>query len=213
MRTVKLYGELGKKFGRIHRFAVKSPAEAIRALCVNFKGFEKYLLDSDQKNVGYKVFADSENIDESGLRNPVSEIIKFIPVVMGAGDSTGKIILGAVLVVAGAVLTYYSGGTLAAIGHGMISVGIAFIAGGVYQALSPQPKSPDPVESPNNKPSYSFSGAVNTSAQGQPVPLCYGRMIVGSAVISAGISIDDVSPPPPKPGTFSKTGGILVYTP
>ncbi|WP_260627457.1 tail assembly protein [Pseudomonas protegens] len=44
---------------------------------------------------------------------------------------------------------------------------------------------------PNNRPSYSFNGAVNTSVQGNPVPLLYGRMIVGSAVISAGIYSED----------------------
>ena len=34
---------------------------------------------------------------------------------------------------------------------------------------------------------YHFNGVVNTTAQGNPVPLGYGRMIVGSAVVSAGI--------------------------
>ena len=38
-----------------------------------------------------------------------------------------------------------------------------------------------------NTPSYLFNGAVNTTAQGHPVPIGYGRLIVGSAVISASI--------------------------
>jgi predicted phage tail protein len=33
---------------------------------------------------------------------------------------------------------------------------------------------------------------VNTTAQGHPVPVGYGRMIVGSAVISAGIDVDEI---------------------
>ncbi|HNQ32149.1 MAG TPA: hypothetical protein PKJ93_00055, partial [Methanoculleus sp.] len=36
-------------------------------------------------------------------------------------------------------------------------------------------------------------GPVNTMAQGHPVPVGYGEMIVGSAVISAGIEIDEVA--------------------
>jgi len=40
--------------------------------------------------------------------------------------------------------------------------------------------------------SYVFNGAVNTTAQGHPVPVGYGRMIVGSAVISAGIDVDEI---------------------
>ncbi len=59
------------------------------------------------------------------------------------------------------------------------------------------PKAQDPAEKPDNQPSYVFNGPVNTTAQGQPVPIGYGRLIVGGAVISAGISIDDISPPPP----------------
>ena len=42
-------------------------------------------------------------------------------------------------------------------------------------------------QSPNNLPSYAFDGAVNTTRQGNPVPICYGSMIVGSQVISAGL--------------------------
>ena len=32
MITVKLYGHLGKRFGKLHRFDISTPAEAIRAL-------------------------------------------------------------------------------------------------------------------------------------------------------------------------------------
>ncbi|HCW20974.1 MAG TPA: phage tail protein, partial [Achromobacter sp.] len=46
-------------------------------------------------------------------------------------------------------------------------------------------------DSPDNGASYNFNGPVNTSAQGIPVPVLYGRMIVGSAVISAGIYAED----------------------
>lgn len=55
------------------------------------------------------------------------------------------------------------------------------------QLISPQMKGLSAKDSAENKPSYNFNGAVNTTAQGNPVPLGYGRMIIGSAVISAGI--------------------------
>ena len=57
--------------------------------------------------------------------------------------------------------------------------------------LSPQAKGLGTQDSPNNRPSYSFNGAVNTSVQGGCVGLLYGRMIVGSSVISAGIYSQD----------------------
>ena len=33
-----------------------------------------------------------------------------------------------------------------------------------------------------------FSGIVNVSDQGLPVPICYGRVVTGSVVISAGLN-------------------------
>lgn len=79
----------------------------------------------------------------------------------------------------------------------LVPAGVSMIAGGVVQMLTPVPKGPGNTDGPDNKPSYTFSGAVNTQAQGNPVPLLYGRMIVGSAVVSAGISAEDYSPDTP----------------
>ena len=67
------------------------------------------------------------------------------------------------------------------------AMGVGMVASGIVQMLAPQPKGISARNSPNNSVSYTFNGPVNTTAQGDPVPLGYGRMIVGSAVISAGI--------------------------
>jgi len=45
----------------------------------------------------------------------------------------------------------------------------------------------DSGESVANKPSYLFNGARNTMTQGNPVPVGFGELGVGSQVISAGI--------------------------
>lgn len=193
IRTIRLFGSLGKKFGEVHRFSVRTPAEAVRALCVNFPKFEKELRDSKDKNVAYKVKVDSREIDASELKFPSSKEIHFSPIIMGAGNATGKFIVGAVLIVAGLIITGGTYGAGAPLGTAMINVGIGFMIGGVFQMLSPVPKGQDPQESPDDKPSYVFNGPVNTTAQGEPVPIGYGRMIIGSAVISAGIVVDDLS--------------------
>ena len=65
------------------------------------------------------------------------------------------------------------------------------MAGGIIQMLVPVPKTGDPSERPENKPSTYFDGAVNTMAQGHPVPLGYGKLMVGSAVISAGLTVEE----------------------
>ena len=79
-------------------------------------------------------------------------------------------------------------GHVAGVVDGVMGFGISMVLGGVVQLLSPQQTYDSAAsERPENRPSYNFNGPVNTTAQGHPVPLCYGRMIVGSAVISAGI--------------------------
>lgn len=193
MKTIILLGELGKRYGRKHLLDVKSPAEAVRALCANFKDFAAFVSASSDRNVGYRVLNKRDEVGEDELHNPASQRITIAPVVAGAGGTVGKILLGAALIAASflvpglAAVTLFGTTTLATVAF---SVGVSLALGGVAQMLAPQPKFEGPQE--EQQPSYVFNGAVNTSAQGQPVPVGYGRMIVGSAVISAGISVEDI---------------------
>ncbi len=63
--------------------------------------------------------------------------------------------------------------------------------GGVAQMLSPQPGGLSSKQDPDNKASNAFGGVTNTTAQGNPVPLCYGKRRIGGAIISAGIYVED----------------------
>ena len=191
LREVRLYGRLGARFGRIHMLAVSSTAEAIRALCVLIPGFERALADSDAHGVRYACFLGKRNIGEDQLQHPVgADAIRIAPVVAGAKRAgLFQTVLGAVMIVVGAVLTYTGVG--APIGAAMMKMGAVLALGGVIQMLSPQQRGLSAQDSPENGASYNFNGAVNTSAQGNPVPVLYGRMICGSAVISAGIFAED----------------------
>ena len=66
-------------------------------------------------------------------------------------------------------------------------MGASLIMGGVIELLTPQQKVTSSGDSADNTPSYNFNGPVNTTAQGHPVPLAYGEVMTGSAVISAGV--------------------------
>ena len=68
---------------------------------------------------------------------------------------------------------------------------LAFTFFGIAQAISPQPDVPDFDESAQLE-SFSFSNVVNTSRQGLPVPIAYGRVFAGSAIISSGTDVDEV---------------------
>lgn len=188
MRTVRLYGDLGKKYGRVHNFHIKSPAEAIRALVANFPSIQKYLIDSEKDNVGYIVKNGNETLEgPEFLRDPAAGEIKIIPTIAGA-SAAARIIVGSVLIVAGFLLAPYSAGTSTF----LITAGSSLVLGGVVELLSPTPKLGQPPEGVDSKPSYFFNGPVNTTAQGQPVSVGYGRLIVGGAIISAGIVVEQI---------------------
>lgn len=191
MRTITLHGELAKEFGRTHKFDVQSAAESVRALCANFPKFRSRLLTAQTRGVAYRVISDNEIIGREELRHPFSREIEFVPMILGASTSSGKIVVGAVLIAAAVVIGVGTGGTAGAVSGVLLNVGVGFIAGGILQAITPVPHSPDaPSEDDKSTPSYLFNGPVNTTAQRQPVPIGYGRLLVGSAEISAGISTD-----------------------
>ena len=191
LRTVRLYGTLGAKFGRVHRLAVKSTAEAVRALCVLHKGFEAYLMSARDLGVGFAVFLGKTNIGEDALLQNTKQDIRIAPILTGAKNGgIFNIILGAALI---AVSFLIPGGSMLA--AGLFNAGLAMAIGGVVQLLSPPPKDPQSKDKPENEPSYMFNGPVNTQAQGNCVPVAYGRPWTGSAVVSAGISVDDVYVP------------------
>ena len=56
MKTIKVYGQLKKFLGQsTFNFDVCTASQAIKALCANFKGLEKWLIDNDQNGIAYKV--------------------------------------------------------------------------------------------------------------------------------------------------------------
>ena len=215
MKVVKVYGALRKRLGQCRfEFDVTTPAQAIKALCVNFPGLEKWLIDSEKDGVGYRVAVSKEKVTEKDvapLLMPFSdkEVFSITPVIAGAGGGGGGTILAGLGLVALAVVT---GGTSIAFGAGFGlatgatatfattvaiaagNIGVALVLGGVAQALSPQPE-PTRLEKGREAAqleSFSISNVVNTSRQGMPVPIAYGRVFVGSAVLSSGLDVDQV---------------------
>lgn len=182
LREIRLYGHLGREFGRVHRLAVQNAAEAVRALCALFPRFEAAVVGHDR----YHVITGDEYRDEHDLAGPVgrSEVIKIVPAVAGAKSN---FIGGLIKFVAGAVLVFAGFVTGQA---WLVRIGLALALGGVAQMLTPTPKkSADP--SKEDTQSYVFSGPANVSTQGAPIPIGYGRMIVGSVVVSAGITAEN----------------------
>ncbi|EGT4464949.1 tail assembly protein [Cronobacter malonaticus] len=194
LKTVRLYGALGARFGRVHRLVVASPAEACRALSVILPGFEQYMQTAHLRGLRFAVFRGKKNIGQDELKhNSGEEDIRIAPVI--AGSKRGGVlqtILGAVLVVGALALGPVGIGAIA--GSTAMSIGLmggSMMIGGVVQMLSPQPGGLASRQDPDNTPSYAFGGPVNTTAMGNPVGLLYGEREIGGAIVSAGIYTND----------------------
>lgn len=185
LRTVRLYGKMGTMFGRVHKLAVRSPAEAIKALCVTIPGFEKYLSKSKENNLEFAVFVGKENIGEGELQFDGTKDIRIAPMIVGSKRNGLFQTLVGIIMIAAAV--FIPGAQF------LLAPGIALAAGGVIQMLSPQPKGLKSREDPGNAPSYAFGGSVNTTAMGNPVGILAGERVIGGAIISAGIYAENLS--------------------
>ena len=224
MKVVKVYGALRKKLGQCRfEFEADTPAQALKALCVNFPWLTKWLLDSEQDGVGYRVTISKEKItneNSAALVLPWSEreVFSITPVLTGAGSGGGKILAGVGLIALAIVMAPLGAGffglgagafTTASASAGVINalstastiigtIGTSLVLTGVAQAISPSPalssvgflteRGGDAAKFE----SFSFSGVVNTSKQGLPVPVAYGRVYAGSAVISSGFDVDQL---------------------
>lgn len=196
---VRLYGHLAKRFGKCFELAVTSPAEAVRALCHLLPGFEQHVR-IEHSTPGYHVLVGKESRGEDTLRLSVGRqrIIKIIPAVAGAKkNGVLQVIVGGALIVAGLFVSAIPG--FQAVGYAMVSAGVSLVIGGVIQMLSPQRLAGPPNEEEKRRPSYQFDSIVNTTGPGHPVPVLFGRAVVGGAIYSSGISVADVIIPGPPP--------------
>jgi predicted phage tail protein len=219
LRTIRIYGALARFLKRrVFRAQVANAAEAIRFLLANFPELQSHMAEQYYEvRVGSRALQVGSDPGELHLPTGQKEVISIIPVMAGAGGAGGKIAIGIGLIAAAILLGPAAGGFLglgagfggatgagAAISMGLISgaaattigaIGASLVLGGIAQLLSPTPKmqklGSDTEIDP--KKSYSFSGVQNTSRQGVPVPIVYGEMIVGSVVISAGVSTEKVT--------------------
>lgn len=194
MTVIKLSGSLAKRFGREHRRSIDSQSvwEAFRALKATLNGFDEEIRRLDRLGLRFAVFRNKKNsgpdtFDLSGTRE-----LRIVPVLAGSKRAGSlQTVLGVVLIVVGLVITGGTFGAGAPFGSALIAMGASMVVGGVIQMLSPQAKGLSQSASPDNLPSYAFGSAKNTTASGNPVPICIGERRWGGAIISASILAED----------------------
>ena len=177
LKTIKLYGVLGKRFGKEFHLAVESTREAVKALSVQVPGFEQFMLTAHEQGLAFAVFQDDENISEDQIDFETgAKVIKIVPKVIGAGgNGILQTILGAVMIVVGVITQQYWA----------VGMGVGMMVGGIAQMMMPKMDEGDQNQD-GNRANKGFGGAVTTIAQGNPVPILYGQREVGGFIVNAG---------------------------
>ncbi|MDX7992971.1 tail assembly protein [Xenorhabdus littoralis] len=191
LRTIRLHGVLDAKFGATFEYAARDAPHAIRAMSKLVGGFEAFMLNAHKQGFTFSVIVGgrSYNKDELDMTKGDGDI-HILPVIMGSKRAgLFNVVLGVAMLVAAWWNPY--GWMGAASQFSLAMAGGSMVMGGVSQMLAPQPPGLGMRESPENKPSYAFGSPVNTTVQGNPVPILYGSREIGGAIISAGVYTED----------------------
>ena len=160
-------------------------------------------LEAHMNTQHYQVLTDGNEIEENQIHYPVAEEIKIVPVIAGAGGSTGKFLLGAALIGVAIAAPGAGIGVKGALGFGSFggsaiyaaagNIGIGLVLSGVSDLLFPTPK-PEKFENDQDpRISFDFGGTPNTSRAGTTHPIVYGEIFTGSTVISMNLTTDQVT--------------------
>ena len=255
-QVVRLLGDLGERYGAEHVYQnLRTPADAIKLLCINYPAFKTELIAAHESGIGYRVLQAGVDLNLDDLHLPIGQNDLIVTPVLVGQDGAGQILAGIGLIAAsfffpGAGLFGTTGlfgaGTAGiagvssvavlnatAIGTALSVVGASMVLGGVTQMLSPQPELPNGgvstrgefratrPESVNRgadgQQSYAYLGAQNTVGVGATIPVAYGKVLIGSHVISADVDVADESDPlkratrAPGPDTVTVNGDKLEF--
>jgi predicted phage tail protein len=144
----------------------------------------------------------------------------LVPVIAGSGKGLTQVLIGIGLIAAsflipGAAAIGTFGLTKAIAVKGLVAgIGATLALGGAAQLLSPQPQVPtlsgnrfgsgtnastrgpqSETRGADGQQSYAYTGAANTVGMGAVVPVAYGKVLVGSQLLSANVEVTDESDP------------------
>ena len=176
MTNVYLAGRMGKLVGKSFKFNTRTLRETLEAIEANTNKLKSYLLKSGKRKLA--IFIDGKELDSSmGLQTNVKgKTVRIIPLLMGGFVVTGKIIAAALIKSATAV-------TLKKVVAFVVStILFAAFSFGMSLLMAKLMAEDDPEQ--QNTTSFVFGPPENIASQGGPIPVGYGRMIVGSRTIS-----------------------------
>ena len=160
MKSIFLHGAIGETFGKEFNLDVSTPREALRALLAINADMKKYLMDKESKGIHYGIKKKDEFIQKGEEDFNIASDFHVTPI--PAGGSTFALNLAMMAVTTAASM--------------MINKKLAETMKQDNETLTMQTQS------------YIYNGKSNHMKQGQVIPFGYGRLLVGSSVISSSIT-------------------------
>lgn len=201
MMQITLAGELGRRFGKTYKLAVRSPNEAIRALCHKIPGFRAYLTGAHEFGVYFQILTEhsEDGINYEDLGFGCSEFT-LVPMITGAlfgggkGGAIASILIGIALVAFAftgfGVVAFGGVGTISAsIQTAVAALGFGLIFNGIAALFAPGAPQQGKNEGADADQAI-FGGAPPPVANGSVVPLLYGEYLVTNAPVVSSY-IDD----------------------
>ena len=176
MTNVFLEGRLGDVVGHEFTFKARNVKEVLSAIEANSGKLRNYLF-SNKKRL-FAIFVEGK---EAGLFTSVKgKVVRILPILFGSVATISAAI--AAKLVKGAVAKAVVGFVVGAVLSAVLSFGISML---ISKMLKPD--DPDTVSTS----SFIFGQAENVANQGVPVPVGYGRLKIGSRIISVNtFSVD-----------------------
>lgn len=191
MVNVRFYGSL-KQFGSEFRLDCQTTAEIVQALTSQIPKLRQFIQQGlFTVRVGRDYF-DNRYL-EQGLSHKLKDdaTVHFTPVLKGSKRGGLFGVIAGVAIIAGAIALGPLAGIISTNAAWIVgSVGASLLLGGVAQMLTKMPEMKQGTEK-EKKQSTAFSNLSNMTAQGKAMPLAYGRMRVGSLIISQGVETMD----------------------
>ena len=177
MTVINIHGILAREYGNSFVLSLPNPKDVLEAIDCNKQGFLQRLVELQREGLCYDIIINKTRItngpDMDHMSNP--DTIDIVPAISGSGPFMAPII-GSIFGLTGGTLTF-----AAALANSVLFSAISY-------ALTPKPENEAlEIVAGGSKSSMIFSNTANLASQGSPVPIGYGRLIVGSQVIQATI--------------------------
>lgn len=187
LKTVKLYGGLTQFSDEPMEFVANDFRDVVSGLQSRFDGFKAFL----HEHPTFCVVLTGK--DKAAPRALEPEFINTT-----FGDDVEEVhvfpdMRGSDPVSIAAFAAYI--GTSVLVATIIVQVAISIAIGLVMSLLAPKPKTGDSAERPEERPSFLFNGPENVVEQGFQVPIVYGTHMTGSVVVSAGITVEQITIP------------------